>query len=204
LGIKNTYRGNNSMSNVKLRSLKKKDAPLMLEWMHDPSVVEYMQANFAAKKIEDCENFIDASMLDFDAIFGEASSNEDSPVLNTLSGRPLTDANLAIVDETDTYMGTVSLKHINFNEKNAEFAITVRKVAMGKGFSKYGIQEILKLALTKLHLNYVYWCVNPVNERAVRFYDNNGYTRVSPDSLAIPDGAYTPDQIKDYFWYKVD
>ena len=34
---------------MKLRQLNLTDAPLMLEWMHDPSVVENLQANFAAK-----------------------------------------------------------------------------------------------------------------------------------------------------------
>ena len=36
---------------VKLRRLKPEDAPLMLEWMHDPSVVEKLQTNFAGKTL---------------------------------------------------------------------------------------------------------------------------------------------------------
>lgn len=34
---------------MKLRKLKLKDALLMLEWVHDETVVENMQANFAKK-----------------------------------------------------------------------------------------------------------------------------------------------------------
>ena len=37
-----------------LREFKQKDAPLMLEWMHDPSVVENLQTDFGSKTIEDC------------------------------------------------------------------------------------------------------------------------------------------------------
>jgi len=74
---------------MKLRKLMEKDAELMLEWMHDESVVEYMGANFASKTIDDCKNFI--------------MSNQATDK----------DLNLAIVDDDDTYMGTVSLKHIN-------------------------------------------------------------------------------------------
>ena len=36
-----------------LRRLELKDAPLMLEWMHDTSVVGLLRTNFASKTIED-------------------------------------------------------------------------------------------------------------------------------------------------------
>ena len=91
---------------MKLRRLELKDAPLMLEWMHDQDVVEKMQADFASKTIEDCKKFI------------QDSQNNKM------------DLNLAIVDEQDIYMGTVSLK--NITEKDAEFAITIRKAVKEK------------------------------------------------------------------------
>lgn len=161
---------------MRLRKLEIKDAPLMLEWMHDPFVVENMQANFVEKTIDDCERFI-------------------------LSAQKTTDdIHLAIVDENDVYMGTVSLKHIN--NKSAEFAITVRRTAMGKGFSKFGMAEIIRVGLEKLKLDKIYWCVNPVNKRAVRFYDKNNYQRVSPDELNIT--GYSREQIRDYYWYEVN
>ena len=100
---------------MKLRKLELKDAPLMLEWMHDKSVVENLSANFGAKKIEDCEAFI------------EASKNDQANL------------NLAIVNDNDEYMGTASLKHIDKENQNAEFAIAMRTCAMGKGYSKYGM-----------------------------------------------------------------
>ena len=72
-----------------LRKLQLKDAPLMLEWMHDDSVVKELQANFAEKTIEDCNQFILAA--------------EDQTH----------NIHLAIADDYDEYMGTVSLKNIN-------------------------------------------------------------------------------------------
>ena len=39
---------------------------------------------------------------------------------------------MAITDDNDEYMGTVSLKNINYTDSFAEFAITVRRTAMGK------------------------------------------------------------------------
>ena len=44
-----------------LRSLKNEDAPFMLEWMHDDSVVHNLHKNFASFTIEDCRRFIDFS-----------------------------------------------------------------------------------------------------------------------------------------------
>ena len=41
---------------------------------------------------------------------------------------------MAITDDNDEYMGTVSLKNINYIDSFAEFAITVRRTAMGKKF----------------------------------------------------------------------
>lgn len=100
-----------------LRSLQQKDAPLMLEWMHDTMVVEKLQADFASKTLEDCLSFIESAQ-DYTA-----------------------DIHLAVVDDSDTYMGTASLKHIE--NRTAEFAITVRRAAMGKGFSAYAMKTML-------------------------------------------------------------
>ena len=162
---------------MKLRKLELKDAPLMLEWMHDESVVENLAANFGAKKLEDCQAFIAASQKDEENV------------------------NLAIVDDNDEYMGTVSLKHISKENKNAEFAIAIRTCAMGKGFSKYGMKEIIRIGLEDMGLYEVYWCVSPVNKRAVRFYDKNEYPLVPHDEIKCV--GYTEEQIKEFIWYSV-
>lgn len=161
---------------MKLRKLKLKDAPLMLEWMHDESVVKNMQANFAAMTITDCENFIN-------------SANNDKK-----------DYHMAIVNDNDEYMGTVSLK--NIIAYSGEFAIAIRKSAMGKGFSTYGMSEIIRIGLEELKLKYIYWCVAPDNVRAVRFYDKNGYERCNADDLGCLN-SYSNEQIMHYLWYRV-
>jgi diamine N-acetyltransferase len=159
---------------MKLRKLELKDAELMLEWMHDSSVVEGLQTDFASKTIQDCESFIIAAQ--------DGSK----------------DLHLSIVDDEDKYMGTVSLKHIH--NGSAEFAITVRKSAMGKGYSIYAMTEIIRIGREDLNLNQIYWCVSPKNKRAVRFYDKNGYQRISGEVLPISD-VYTAEQRKYYLWY---
>ena len=60
-----------------LRKLRKQDAPLMLEWMHDESVVRDLQANFAAKTLEDCLAFIESA----------AGEDEDLPAAKLVYGR---------------------------------------------------------------------------------------------------------------------
>ena len=157
-----------------LRKLDEKDAPLMLEWMHDESVVRHLGANFAAKTMDDCRNFIAASQTDEENL------------------------HLAVADGQDAYMGTVSLKHIDRAQGTAEFAITVRACAMGKGYSHFGMDSILKKGIAEEKLKAIYWCVSPKNERAVRFYDKHGYNRTATVPAAIL-GASPKDM--ELIWY---
>ena len=157
-----------------LRKLEKKDAPFMLEWMHDEDVTSYLRNNFKTKTIEDAEVFI-------------ANSQNDSQNIH-----------LAICSDEDEYMGTVSLK--NVNGVNGEFAITVRKDAMGRGYSWYGMESIIEKAFSEYGLESVYWCVSKENVRAVRFYDKHNFH----EALDLPNDVL--DRYKDIDnlkWYAV-
>lgn len=155
---------------MRLRILKLKDAPLMLEWMHDESIVIYMDTDFHKKTLEDCEEFI---------------RNNQHDEINV---------HRAIVDDNDTYMGTVSLKNIDKSRNKAEFAITVRVQAMGKGFSKFGMEEIIRLGFEDLGLDSIYWYVKKENHRAIHFYNKNGYCENEVEDTVMP---------KDYIWYAI-
>lgn len=159
-----------------LRKMEIKDAPLMLEWMHDEDVVHNLHANFKEKTINDCEKFIINAQ--------ETTSN----------------LHLTIASDEDEYMGTVSLKNIDYVKKNAEFAITVRKESMGRGYSWYGMEAILEKAFNDLDLNSVYWCVSRKNKRAIRFYDKHNFHEaidISTDILNRYSGEI------DLKWYSV-
>lgn len=157
-----------------LRRLELKDAPLMLEWMHDTSVVGLLRTNFASKTIEDCEQFIKNSL-------------DNSK-----------DLHLAIASDEDEYMGTVSLRDIE--NGSAEFAITVRTKAMSRGYSWFGMEAILKKAFEELNLDCVYWCVSRKNTRAVRFYDKHNFH----EALDIPAEVLKRyEGIEDLKWYSV-
>ena len=159
---------------MKIRKLLDKDAPFMLEWMHDAIVVKDLRADFASKTIRDCEQFIEKTQMVKD------------------------DLHMAIADDFDEYMGTVSLKHI-LNE-TAEFAIAIRACAMGKGFAQFGMQSIFEIGFEDYGLKEIYWCVAPDNIRALRFYDKLGYKRIDIDRNML---SYSEEELRTYIWYSV-
>lgn len=136
-----------------LRNLKEKDAEKMLEWMHDTDVVNVLPTQFEKMTLDDCYNFIKVS-------------NEEQKE----------NIHMAICSDSDEYLGTVSLKRINYKDKNAEYAIAIRKSAMGKGVSAFATREIIKMAFEKLQLERVYLCVFSDNIRAKKFYDKMNFT----------------------------
>ncbi|MBP5170117.1 MAG: GNAT family N-acetyltransferase [Oscillospiraceae bacterium] len=160
---------------MKLRKLQLKDAPFMLEWMHDSNVTEKLKTKFGTKTLDDCRAFI----------------RESADCIKNL--------HLAIVDDEDEYMGTVSLKNLEADQ--AEFAITVRSCAMGRNYSRFGMREIIRKGFEELKLKRIYWCVSPLNERAIRFYDKNGYHRININELSIPAGQYSEQEMAWYIWY---
>lgn len=160
---------------MRLRKLDQKDAPLMLEWMHDANVVQDLKTDFLSKTIDDCHAFIEASK------------------------DPSESLHLAVVNDEDEYIGTVSLKHIV--NGTAEFGITVRKCAMGKGYSIFAMKSILDIGINELKLQKIYWCVDPLNKRAVRFYDKNSYKRSGAPSEAT---GYTQEEKDKFIWYVVE
>lgn len=146
----------------------------MLEWMHDPQVVENMKTDFLSKTIRDCERFI-------------AQAQDTSESLHQ-----------AIADDCDEYMGTVSLKHIKAG--TAELGITVRRCAMGKGFSDFAMREIIRTGFEELALNCIYWCVDPQNGRAIRFYEKSGCRRCTCPAQAA---GYSQEEKDHFIWFAV-
>ena len=157
-----------------LRKLELKDAPLMLEWMQDSSVTNNLRTDFASMTINNAEEFINRSRVD------------------------KANLNFAIASDEDEYMGTVSLK--NIENGVAEFAITVRSKAMGKGYSWYGMKNILLKAFNEYSINTVFWCVTRNNTRAIRFYDKHKFSEVTNVPRILLSRYDGIDNLK---WYSV-
>lgn len=156
-----------------LRRLVIEDAPLMLEWMHDESVVGNLKTDFLSKTIEDCREFINTSVSE-------------------------KNVHLAIASDTGEYMGTVSLKNIEAG--SAEFAIIIRNKAMGRGYSWYGMETIIEKAFDEYGLESVYWCVSRNNTRAVRFYDKHNFHEIVDIPQRVLDRYKGIENLK---WYSV-
>lgn len=142
---------------MKLRELRLEDAPLMLEWMMDADLTSGFHSDYSSKTLQDAENFILAAQ----------------------SSR--TERHFAVVNDEDTYMGTVSLRSIDHDEGNAEFVFVVRRTALSKGYALHGMLEALDIAFNSIGLNSVYWRVKESNSRAIRFFEKHGFKMLDED-----------------------
>ena len=139
---------------------------------------EYQKHFLSTHTLHDCKDFISHSQTD--------NSN----------------LHLAITDDTDNYMGTVSLKHVVDN--TAEFAIVLHPNAIGLGYARYAIPEILSIGFNKLNLKEIYWNVLKSNIRAIKCYNKNGYKRFVPDSVKyLTWGEYSTSSQDRFYWYKI-
>lgn len=134
-----------------LREPKEKDAQGMLSWMHAPETKEIFANDFASFTLEKVLNFV-------------KHANDDE-----------NNKNFVCVDDNDNYLGTVSLKNIDYLTKNAEYAVSFCSSAQGTGAAKFATKELLKYAFNDLKLERVYLNVIPDNVRANKFYKKMGF-----------------------------
>ena len=162
---------------MKLRKLCIEDAPLMLEWMHMEDIAGAFRTDFRVMTLRDCERF-------------------------SLESHGAGHVHYAVSGCMDEYLGTVSLKHIQ--NKTAEFAIVLRKKAMGSGCAAEAMQEIFRIGFSDMDLQNIYWYVSPHNQRAVRFYDKNGCQRADRcqmEKLLCESIRTDVTEYRQYLWY---
>lgn len=135
---------------VQLRKLSEKDIPGMMEWMHDPDINLWFRFNADAMTEERARKFIAGS-------FTEKTRH------------------YAIVDESDEYLGTISLEEIDEENGHALYAISTRKCAWGSGAALEATRMLLEIAFHELNLERVYLNVLADNIRAKRFYEKAGF-----------------------------
>lgn len=141
---------------IKLRELKEKDAPLMLEWMHDKDIAKSFRRDMSEMRLEDTLKFCKTAQHGNELNDGE-------------------DRHFAIVDEQDEYLGTISLKGISLQDRSAEYAISTRRKAHGKGIAYEATKLILHKAFKEYGLHRVYLNVLSENEAAIRLYERCGF-----------------------------
>ena len=134
-----------------------KDAPLMLEWMHDTEVQSGFKKNMLEASLEDALKFIQDA-------HGNAKLKREGQSLH-----------FAVANEEDEYLGTISLKNIDIKNKTAEFAIATRRKAHGTGVAFQATNLLLKKAFEEYDLRRVYLSVYSNNENAITLYENCGF-----------------------------
>lgn len=134
-----------------LRRLQEDDAGRMLEWLRDANVTQYLRLSEERKTIESVLSFI------------EASADESR------------DLHRAVTAEDGRYYGTVSLKNIDPDRREAEYAIALHPDAIGTSAAKSATDGILREAFSNLCLRRVYLTVLAENLRAERFYRRYGF-----------------------------
>lgn len=157
-----------------LRRLKIDDGYHMLEWMHQPNVSIYFQEDFEHYDIDKVELFIRQSISK-------------------------TNKHFAIVDINDEYLGTISLKNIDYVNLNAEYAIVLRECAMHTGCSREATLELLEYGFNELGLNKIYLKVLANNTRAINFYKKMNF---------VQEGLFRKhikkkDTFVDLYWYSI-
>lgn len=133
-----------------LRKLSFKDIPFMLEWMHNEKINCNFRYPFATMNEIKVKAFIENSFTKENQHF-------------------------AFTDAEGIYLGTISLKNISAQDKNAEYAIVTRECAQGTGAAFKATQEILRYAFENLNLQKVYLNVLAQNVRANKFYQKCGF-----------------------------
>lgn len=139
---------------IHLRKLKREDAEGMLEWMHDPDIQRGFQVDMASKTLVDIENFISSALCY--PVEGES-------------------IHLAIASENDEYLGTISLKDISLRDRRAEYAISLRKSAQGRGIAAEATRQLLALSFQDWKLERIYLNVLSENTKAIQLYEKCGF-----------------------------
>lgn len=157
----------------KLRELQIKDVDRMYEWMSDPDVTNSLTIGRFLNSKDKIQDFIKNSWTDRNNI------------------------HFAIVTDEDDYVGTVSLKNINYIDRNAEYAIAIHKDFWGEGFANYATDRIISYGFKKLNLHKIYLNVISSNVRANKFYGKYGFIKEG----TFKEHMYLNGEMVDLNWY---
>lgn len=161
-----------------LRSLAESDIRGMLEWMHDPSVNRWFVRDFSSMDEDGVLGFIRESWSD------------------------VTSFHLAVDDGAGGYLGTISLKSIDYMSKSAEYAIAMRLSSHGTGASANATRDLFRLARERMSLNAIYLNVLKENGRARAFYEKMGFKL--QDEVSYPARIYYQDKKSNLVWYMIE
>ena len=141
---------------ISLREIREEDAEQMLEWMHDPDIQRGFRKNMLSVTLEEARQFCRNAKLTEHPGQGQS-------------------VHLAVADDTDEYLGTISLKEINLEVRSAELAIVLRKKPQGQEVGAEAIRLLLKKGFAEMGLHRIYLTVLADNIAAIRLYEKCGF-----------------------------
>lgn len=160
---------------VTLRALRLEDVDMMYEFIEDNDIAEnFMFTRFPNSK-KGLSEFVTNS-------WGNQS-----------------DIHFAITNEEDEYVGTVSLKNINYIDRNAEYAIVLRKTFWGKNFAFEATKQIIDYGFQRINLHKIYLNVISSNTRANKFYEKFGFEKEG----TFKEHFYVNGKYEDLNWYYI-
>jgi RimJ/RimL family protein N-acetyltransferase len=163
---------------IHLRDLQESDVDGMLEWMHDPETKKWFRYPMEKQTKADVLSFIQKAR--------KTDKSEQGVSIH-----------LAVADENDEYLGTISLKNIDYTSRNAEYAISIRQCTKGTGAAYKATKMLLAYAFDTLDLEKVYLNVLKENARAIAFYKKVGFKLEGESRKAL----YFNDKFHDLYWF---
>jgi RimJ/RimL family protein N-acetyltransferase len=103
------------------------------------------------------------------------------------------------VDFNGEYSGTISLKNTDFKNKNAEYAIVIRRKFWGTDIALNATKEIIRFGFTVLNLSKIYLNVKSSNLRAIKFYKKIGFQYEG----TFVKHLYDNDRFDNLEWYAI-
>lgn len=139
----------------RLRELERKDLESINRWRNDPELIAQLGAPFRFINPEVDVRWYDEYMM-----------NRSKTV------------RCSIVDESDTFIGLVSLTDIDYLNQSAELHIMICDVKyQGKGAGTFAVNAMLIHAFNNMNLNRIEINVLENNERAQHLYEKVGFVR---------------------------
>lgn len=142
--------------NIHLRKVNRADAAYMLEWMKDDDIQKCFKKQMGDYTLDDVYEFCE----------------QNSGEVNMANGK---DIHFAITNELNEYLGTISLKNLNLNEKSAEYAIVLRRKYQGFGIAEKATKDLIEKAFGEFGLIFIYLYVLEKNIKAIKLYEKCGF-----------------------------
>lgn len=139
---------------VSLRGLRRTDLEFYRSWLENPEATHFMESGW--RPMPDSE---------MEAIFKSSTEAPDTAVF-------------VIVDRaSDTPVGICGLYLIQWICRRGEFRILIGDSRfLGKGLGTEAARLVVVYGFEKLNLETIYLGVNTENKRAIRSYENAGFT----------------------------